>query len=203
MWRFWTEGKEIYATVRHFGPIMKFSIHHSGQIHMRQTGAAPVVMAPAVPAEGGPWMNALELRFLTSEDTIPPPEEKKLRGNERAFGLGVPAGHFLYLNLLFVRGQRAPVAPLPPGNQVLWTTTLSTREPVALIGRLMPQTDEDRERLRYLRHELNPHANFEKPVTEPPYIEIRDAHWGPGGNIVFIVPMGHEGYRGPAVPPSP
>jgi hypothetical protein len=117
MWRFWIEGKEVYATVRRFGPIMKFSIHHSGQIHTRTGRAAPLVMAPAVPVENGPWMNTLELRFLTSDDAIAPPPEELKKETDRACGIPVPPGHFLHLNVLVVRGIKAPV-PLPqiPGN---------------------------------------------------------------------------------------
>jgi hypothetical protein len=198
MWRFWIEGKEIYATVRLFGPTTKFSIHHSGQIHMRKGAGAPLIMAPAVPVENSPWLNALELRFLTSGDAIAPPEEK-LKEKDFAYGIAVHPGHFLHLNVLVVRGLRAPV-PLPQatGMHLLWSTTLSTQEPVALIARHVAYNDENCERLRYIRHELNPHATFDKPVTEAaPYVELRDVHWSPGGNVVFIVPMGHEGYRAP------
>jgi hypothetical protein len=56
--------------------------------------------------------------------------------------------------------------------------------------------EENAKQLKFIRTELNPRASLSGNLTEaPPYIECMHTFWGPGGNVVFVVPMGKEGYR--------
>src|ERR1039457_411987 len=84
-----------------------------GPIYRKATSPAthPTNQICSAPQNSSPWLNALELRFLTSGDAIAPPEEK-LKEKDFAYGIAVHPGHFLHLNVLVVRGLRAPV-PLP------------------------------------------------------------------------------------------
>jgi hypothetical protein len=100
IWKFWSQGAEVYATSRFGGISAKISVHSSEQIHMR-TGARDLQhFAPAIVMGDGSWLHAFELRFLLSKDTYLPPAER-LKKNEKAFLLQVPDNAFAVLNLIF------------------------------------------------------------------------------------------------------
>ena len=54
--------------------------------------------------------------------------------------------------------------------------------------------DENRNKIEYYRKELKPTVTFSSTPREP-YVEIHHLHWSPGGNVVLVVPMGHEAFR--------
>jgi hypothetical protein len=193
IWRFWTDGSDIYALKRSSRGLNKLSVHQSGQIHMRIEGKDLQLLASPQPF--GDWLHAFELRFLISQDSLRPREENLKR--KRAFLIDVPTDTVLYLNLWVGRAGllAVPDLPLQPAAKPLWRATLSDQRPVVLTGRLLELDEQNRQYLKYLRQELNPKANFTGIPTNP-YVEITHTFWDPkGGNVVIVTPLGKEGFR--------
>lgn len=212
-WKFWTAGDEVYALSRGGDHLTKISVHHSDQIHIRLGEAKRQRLAGPLSMGNGAWLHAFELRFLLSADAFRPPEDK--RKNWQL--IEVPENAILHLNLIVGRTQNQNADGLPhellPGAHVLWSTALRGKRPVVLIGRLFPTSDENRAELRYIREELRPRANLSKAPSKPLYVEVMRVRWSPGGgNVLFVVPMGREGYHvegdpappiNPSEPPAP
>jgi len=194
-WKFWTAGDEAYASSRKLGHLAKISVHKSGQIHFRlgdqkrQTLSRPLVL--------GQWLHAFELRFLRSPGAFFPPAESLTK--RKAHTIEITEDVVLCLNLLVGTFAGQKTTSLPPqffGAEVVWQTPLRNRRPVVLIARILKMDDANRERVRYIREELKPRANFTAELQSPPYVEVRHAFWHPtGGNVILVIPMGKEGYH--------
>jgi hypothetical protein len=176
----------------------KISVHASGQIHMRFEGKDLQQLAPPLLLGNGQWLHAFELRFLLSPDAyLPPPEKLKSR---RAFLIEVPPDAVLIMNLLVGQVGSSAAIDLPhellPAAEPLWLATLKDQRPVVLTARVLEMDKQNRDEITFIRHELNPKANFSKPLIVAPYIEIRRVVWdAKGGNVVLVVPMGEEAFR--------
>jgi hypothetical protein len=201
MWRIWVERNEVYAMSRVGKGIARFSFHYSGQIHQHLgQGKKQIIQRPMLLPEGT-WMHQIEWRFLIGPDVLHPPTET-LKPDEKAYLLNVPPDHMLMLNLL-IAAQPSKEAPAIPqqfaGATISWQARLDAGHHVILVGRLTDIDELNKEHLRYIRHELNPHANLDSVTPTPPYVEIHRLDWSEhGGNAMLIVPMGHEGYRVPS-----
>lgn len=194
-WKFWTSGGEVYAASRIGGHHTKISVHKSGQIHMRLGEMKKQAFFPPTLLSNG-WMHAIEIRFLIDKDSsLPPIEFLEMKGKEEALLFDVPDGAVLLLNLMFgVAGMNPPTEFA--GAARIWEASLPDGRVVQLVGRLVPMNRENAEKIQRVRHEISPQANFKGELTgAPPYMECEHAHWGPGGNVLCVVPMGTEGYR--------
>jgi hypothetical protein len=194
-WKFWTEGNEIYAASRGGGHLTKISVHASGQIHMHLGPRNTLTFAPPI-AVGDDWLHAIEIRFLIGPGSFtPPPSLTKLKKNDKALLIQVSPNNVFLLNLLV--GRSAASLPNAFVNCAqIWQSSLRDSRIAVLIGRILPMDRENEKQLNFIRSELNPRANFEGKLTgHPPYLECIHAFWSPGGNVVFVVPMGTEGYR--------
>ncbi len=202
MWKFWAQGKEVYASSRMLRDMTRISVHASGQIHMHTGGRDLLLLAQPLVFGDGKWVHAFELRFLLSPDAHKPPPEKLKRGE--AYFINVPDDAVLITNLLIGSGRADQLVippefatPLPP----LWKTTLTDGRTVFLIGRLHGMDDQNRAKLHELRHTINPRLNVETRPDKLPYMELRNVIAHPtGGNVILVVPMGDEAVR---VLPSP
>lgn len=197
-WKFWVSGSEVYSTNRSMGNMTKISVHKSGQIHMRFEGKDLQHLAPALLLGNGLLLHAFELRFLLSPDAYRPPKET-LKG-KRAFLIDVPQDTVLIMNLLVGQVGCTVATDLPhellPAAKPFWLATLRDQRPVVLVARLLKMDKQNRDELEFIRHELNPKANFSKLSARPPYLEIKHVVWDPkGGNVILVVPMGREGFR--------
>jgi hypothetical protein len=193
-WKFWNEGPELYAVSRSGGSLTKISVHKSGQIHMHQAVRNKTLLAPLM-SIGDSWLHAIELRFLVGVGAfVPPPHLVRLKKKkDEALLAHVESNEILILNLLVGEVGRELPGPFRNSCQV-WRTSLGNGRNALLIGRVLPIDEPNSKHLIYLRAEVNPRANFEgKPGNKTPYIECIHANWGPGGNIVFVVPLGDEG----------
>lgn len=194
-WKFWTEGNEIYAASRGGGHLSKISVHASGQIHMHLGPRNTLTFAPPV-ALGDDWLHAIEIRFLLGRGSFtPPPSLMKLKKNDKALLVQVSPNNVFLLNLLVGKaGGSLPGAFI--NSSQIWQSSLKDHRTVLLVARIPPMDQENEKQLNFIRSELNPKANFEGKLTgQPTYLECIHAFWGPGGNVVFVVPMGREGYR--------
>lgn len=197
-WKFWVSGSEAYATTRSMGNMTKISVHESGQIHMRFEGKDLQPLAPPLLLGNGHWLHAFELRFLLSPDAYRPPKET-LKG-KRAFLIEVPSDTVLIMNLLVGQVGCSAATDLPhelsPAAEPFWRATLRDQRPVVLTARILEMDKQNRDEIKFIRHELNPKANFSKPPTRAPYIEIKRVVWDTkGSNVILVVPMGREAFR--------
>ena len=196
LWRFWTAGDEIYSLRRWPGlPAARFSFHFSGQIHFKVTGEPPKLLARPLTLGEGKWWHFLEWRFLLSRDALLP-EPIKLKPKEKAYLIEVPEGAVLLLNLL-ATVERGATPELPGellGGQVLWRTKLRSGQLVNLLARVQLESAENCERARYIRHELGIRIAHGAPPVDA-YSELTDIHWGPGGNVINVLPMWPESHR--------
>jgi hypothetical protein len=196
-WKYWVSGSEVYAINRSCGSTFKISVHVSGQIHMRLGGKDLQHLAPPLLLGNGRWLHAFELRFLLSPDAYrPPPEKLKCK---RAFLIEVPPDTVLIMNLLVGQAGCSAATDLPheflPAPEPIWRATLRDQRPVVLIGRYTEMDKQNSDAIMFVRHELNPKANFSTPLTVA-YMEIRHVFWdAKGGNVVLVVPMGKEAFR--------
>jgi hypothetical protein len=192
-WKFWIEGNELYAMNRDASS-MKISVHASGQTHLRMERRDLHPLFPPFSIAGSDWLHALEIRYLVAPDRFRP-TPKKLKKKEKAYLIDVPNGHALILNLLLT--STAPMPGLPTqfgGARTLWVATLTDGRHVTLIGRVMPLDAENEEHLARLRGADGPKVTFDEEPTAP-HLELCHVFWGPGGNIVLIVPAGSEAIR--------
>jgi hypothetical protein len=206
IWKFWSQGADVYAMSRLSGSTAKISVHASGQIHMRNSARDLQQFAPAIAMGDGRWHHAFELRFLLSEDTYLPPTEN-LKNNHNAFLLEVPEGAMAILNLFTGKDKFTNPEDLPreilPNAFSIWRTTLSDLRPVVLTLRLLEMDAKNRDEIDLIRHEINPRVTLRSGSGQPEahvratsYAEIHTVHWSrEGGNIVIVVPMGAEAFR--------
>ena len=196
-WRIWTEGNEIYALTRNSGGVAKLSVHGSGQIHYRPGPKHKQDLAPMMQFASSPWLHAVEIRFRMSEGAGAPPKQRESLKNKSAYVIPVPAGKFLVVNLIVGPAGTSSNSPLPAqfsGANVLWRAGLPDHRLAVLIARMLELDDENRNKIEYYRKELKPTVTFSSTPREP-YVEIHHLHWSPGGNVVLVVPMGHEAFR--------
>jgi hypothetical protein len=196
-WKFWTEGNEVYAAGRGGGHLTKISVHASGEIHMHVGPRNVQKLSPPVPL-GDDWVLAVEFRFLLGHGAFsPPPQLVKLKKKtDKALLAQVPPDHVLVLNLLIGKSSAAPPGAFANVGQI-WRSTLKDGRVAVLVGRSMPIDEENAKKLKLIRFEMNPKVNFEGSLKgqPPPYFEFSEWTWGPGGNVIFVVPMGAEGFR--------
>src|SRR6185436_6794959 len=137
--------------------------------------------------EGSNWFHALELRFVIEEDALQPPPEI-LKG-KRSFGIEVPLGTMLVLNVLISPHFVKPV-DLPRqfcSAQPVWRARLRDGRTVILVARILEIDDLSRERLKKMR-EI--HANVTGPPGEDAYLEVWSAHWSAtGGNVIIVTAL--------------
>lgn len=199
-WKFWIEGNELYAMNRDASS-MKISVHASGQTHLRMERRDLRPLFPPFSLAGSDWHHALEMRYLVAPDRLRP-TPKRLKKKEKAYLIDVPDGHALILNLLLTSTVPPPTLPTQFGGaQPLWIATLTDGRHVTLIGRVRPLDAENQEHLARLRGADGPKATFEGEPTSP-HLELSHVFWGPGGNIVLIVPAGSEAIRTLGTPAS-
>jgi hypothetical protein len=151
-----------------------------------------------MPLGAGPWFHGFEVRFLVSEGSGAPLDEKKSLKNKSAHVVYVPKGAFLVANLLIGSAGSRADEPLPlefSGAQPLWRTRLSDGRVAVLTGRVMELDNHNLDQIRHIRETLKPTVNFQEAPKEF-YTEIHSIHWSPqGGNVVLVVPMGPEAMR--------
>jgi hypothetical protein len=206
IWKFWSQGADVYAMKRQGGNTSKISVHATGQIHMR-TGTRDLQhLAPAIVMADGLWHHAFELRFLLSKDTYSPPAEI-LKKNDNAFLLDVPEGAMAIFQLFIGKDRFTSREDLPkeilPNAFSVWRTTLSDFRPVLLALRLLEMDAKNREEIELIRHQVNPRVTLrpgsgqsESHVRATSYAEFQSVHWSTeGGNVVLVVPMGAEAFR--------
>ncbi len=192
-WKFWIEGNELYAMNRDASS-MKISLHASGQTHLRMERRDRQQLFPPFCLPGSTWHHALEMRYLVAPDRSRP-TPKKLKSKEKAYLVDVPDQHAFILNLLLTSTVPPPVLPVQfSGAQSLWVATLADGRHVTLIGRVMALDAENTAHLARLRGADGPKVTFEGEPTSP-HLELSHIFWGPGGNIVLIVPAGSEAVR--------
>jgi len=205
-WRFWTEKSEIYAASRIGGHQSKISVHSSGEIHMAHGPRNKLTFFPLMPIGDG-WSHAVELRFLLGHGAfIPLPAMTRLKKkNDRALLAHVPQGHILILELLIGESTELPVPISAADAGQIWRCRLKDDRCALLVGRVLPMLEHDAKQLRLIRTEVNPTLVFQGKLTEKnrPYVECHVPYWGPGGNVVFVVPMGKEGFRFEGDDPEP
>jgi hypothetical protein len=59
---------------------------------------------------------------------------------------------------------------------------------------MLPLDEQNRKEIRFMRQELKPTITTAGSVKDM-YVEIFKVHWGPGGNVILVVPMGAEAVR--------
>ena len=199
-WKIWAEGSEVYLTCRTPGGNQRFSIHQSGQVHYRLAAKEKQDLAPLLRLGPSPWMHAIEIRFLLSPNSFPPLKPLESLGNKKAHVISVPKGFVFHANLLIGDAGVATDCPLPaqfaPAAQILWSTRLRDGRLAILVGRLLEQSEENSQHIRFIRQELKPTVNFSTMPSGGKQVEIHHLHWSPqGGNVVLVVPMGDEAFR--------
>ena len=201
MWRIFTQGNEVYAVGRVNGGVGRLSFHFSGQIHQHLGHGERQLMTRPLLMSDGTWLHQIEWRFLIDADVLRPPTPQFKKKRDRAFLVNVPTGSLLLLNLLMTEqaSSNAPVVPREFGGaEVLWHTRLAAGHHVTLVARLVDMDETNRQLLQNLRHVLNPRVALREVPVTPPYVEVQNLKWTEqGGNIILVVPMGHEGYRAP------
>lgn len=187
------EGNELYAMNRDAQSI-KISVHASGQTHLRMERRGLQSLASPLPLTNSDWHHALEIRYLIAPDRFRP-TPKKLKTKEKAYLVEVADGQALILNLLLTTTATPPGIPSQFGGaNPLWIATLADGRHVSMIGRVLPLDKENQEHLSRLRGADGPKATFDGEPTSP-HFELSHIFWGPGGNIVLIVPAGSEAIR--------
>lgn len=199
-WKIWAEGAEVYLLCRTHGGNQRFSIHQSGQVHYRLAAKEKQDLAPLLRLASGPWMHAIELRFLLSPNSLPPLKPLESLKNKKAHVVPVPKGFVFHANLLIGDTGVALDCPLPtefsPAAQTLWRARLRDNRLAVLIGRVLQLSDENREHIRFIRQELKPTVTFSSMSSGSKQLEVHHLHWSPqGGNVVLVVPMGDEAFR--------
>ncbi len=196
-WRFWVEGRELYAVNRDSGST-KISVHASGQIHMRLEKRDLQLLAPALTLVGSRWNHALEIRYLIAPDRFRP-APKRLKKEEKAFLVEVADGNALILNLMVAAAGAVTNSGPPPqfgGARQLWKSSLADGRSVLLVGRVIPLDAENQNHIERLRGVDGSKATFSGTTTSPPQMELTQVFWSPqGGNIALIVPVGEEAIR--------
>jgi hypothetical protein len=147
IWKVWAQGSEVYASSRPPRTTAKISVHESGQIHYKLGKELKRGLAPLMQMGSGPWSHAFELRFLTSDVTFLPSEQRKSLKNKSASLISVPDGFFLCANLI-IGSTGTPLdyglpAELASG-QTLWRTSLRNGRPAVLIVRGLKLDEQDR-----------------------------------------------------------
>lgn len=196
MWKFFVEGSELYLTSRTSNRVGKISVHSSGQIHMRQGGRSQQLMAPLMEMGEG-WKHAVELRFLLSDVAESIPTET-LKKNHKAYLIDVPLGAVLHLNLLIKSDAAKGDGPVQLGGaQRLWSSRIRDGGSAVLVARLLPPSPQNDDSLTIAG---DVKANFDAPPKNFA-MELWHYCWGPGGNIILVIPRGQAGARVRAVPP--
>ena len=158
----------------------------------------------------GTWRHQIQWRFLIGAGTLHPPPPRFKKKKDRAFLMDVPLDCMLILDLL-IAAQPSIIQP-PMAREFaevkgLWHTRLAAGHHVVLLAQVRDMDETNRQQLQYLRHELNPHLNLSAMPPEAPYVEVHRVDWSEqGGNVILIVPNGHEGYQTPTgekVAPTP
>jgi hypothetical protein len=196
-WKVWAEGNEVYALARMPEGIAKISVHESGQIHLRTGPKRKQDLAPIMGLGAGPWLHAVEIRFLLSAGAKRPTSERESLKRKSAYVVPVPEGFFLCTNLILSRIDAPTNTSLPvefAGARTLWRTQLRNGRTVVLAARVLALDAANSDRIKYIREKLKPTVTFSGVPTDP-YVEIWDLHWSPSGNIVSVVPMGNEAIR--------
>lgn len=199
-WKIWAEGAEVYLSCRTPGGNHRFSIHQSGQVHYRLAAKEKQDLAPVSQLASGPWMHAIEVRFLLSPNSLPPLKPLDSLRNKKAHVIPVPEGFVFHANLLIGDTGVALDCPLPaefsPAAQTLWRVRLRDNHLAVLVGRLLELSDENRQHIRFIRQKLKPTVTFSSMPSGGKQVEIHHLHWSPqGGNVVLVVPMGDEAFR--------
>lgn len=199
-WKIWAEGAEVYLSCRTAGGNQRFSIHQSGQVHYRIAAKEKQDLAPLLRLASGPWMHAIEVRFLLSPNSLPPLKPLESLKNKKAYVCPVPEGFVFHANLLIGDTGVAQDCPLPAefssGAQTLWRVRLRDNRLAVLVGRMIELSDEDRQRIRFVRQELKPTVTFASMPSKGTQVEVHDLNWSPqGGNVVLVIPMGEEAIR--------
>lgn len=206
IWKLWADGSEVYATLRSGYGNLKFSVHSSGQIHLRKGAKDKQDLAPILPLGTSGWFHALEIRFLPNERAKAPFKQREFLKNKSAFIINAPHGEIVFCNLL-IGAAGAPIdRPLPIGFQgaglVLWRTRLRDGRVAVLVARSGPMNQENADRLKHLREELGLRVTFGSSPHELTYVELHHIFWSEGGNVVFVAALGSEAIRFESEPPS-
>jgi hypothetical protein len=199
-WKIWAEGSEVYLCSRSAGGNQRFSIHQSGQVHYRIAAKEKQDLAPLLRLASGPWMHAIEVRFLLSPNSLPSLNPLASLKNKKAYVIRVPEGFVFHANLLIGDTGVAQDCPLPaeisPGAQTLWRVRLRDNRLAVLVGRMLELSDENRQHIRFVRQELKPTVSFASMPSGGKRMEVHHLHWSPqGGNFVLVYPMGDEAFR--------
>lgn len=201
MWRIFAEGNEAYACGRLGADAARISFHHSGQIHQHLGRGKKQLLRRAMSISEGTWLHQIQWRFLIGADVLfpPPPQFKKKK--DRAFLLNVPLDCMLILDLLIAAHASIDQPPTPREFAevgVLWHTKLAAGHHVILLAQVRGMDETNRQVLQNMLYERNLHIPIDPLPPTPPYIELHRVDWSEqGGNVIVIVPMGHESYQTP------
>lgn len=193
--KYWIEGSELYAMNRDAGSL-KFSIHASGQVHLRMERRDLQLLAPALLLDGTDWKNALEIRYLIAADRSRP-RPRKLKKGEKALLVNISDGEVLYLNLLVANSGAGHTSTMPPDfgqYQAVWTSPLTDGRQVLLTARVAALDLENQAHITRLRGAEGPKVTFAS-ASQSAHVELTHVFWSGGGNVVLIVPAGSEAIR--------
>lgn len=195
-WRVWSQGDEVYLSRRQAEAVAKISLHSKG--HWRfEVGHKRIMFAPPVQLAGGKWMYAVEIRWLVDGPTLRPFPAAPLNQTQSALVIEMPAGDSLVLSVLLGTPGTGVNEPLPEnfGGARLFSRQLRNGQAMVVVGRVRPESDEDRDSIRKIRHELGFTASVSgKPA--PATLELMRVSATPaGGNVVEIFPLGPENLR--------
>lgn len=195
-WKFWTQGSEVYAVCRNPLGMARISVHKSGQIHFRLGTKVKQNIAPLSKWGLGPWFHAFEMRFLLSDGTNVPPDQRKLLKKKKLYVIPVPKGFIPHFNLLIGDTGTPLGSPVPHefSGQVIWRTLLRDGRPAVLVGRMLKLDDQNRGLIRYYRETLDTTVKISN--ASKAYFEYCHFNWSPtAGNVILVIPMGDEVIR--------
>lgn len=197
IWKVWAQGNEVYALSRSAQGINKISVHQSGAIHYRLGIKHKQDLAPLMQLGTGPWSHAFEIRFLLDGGALAPFKQREALKNKTAYLIHISEGNMLYGNLIIGKAGLPLDYPIPNeffgGGQPFWKTRLSDGRIAVLVARILALDDQSREAARFVRDELGLKITF-TAMPKDRYAEIHHLFWGPGGNVILVVPLAQRSF---------
>lgn len=198
IWKLSVIKSDIYIFARLPGHAVKISVHKSGQVHLSLAPKQNVPGTPCIRLGVGPWVHALQLRFLLLDNALEMPDQLKSLGKSAAVLIHVAPGAALYLDLIIGDAGIPVDCPLPlelQGRTLLWTETLQDKRRAALLIRSAAFTDEDLADLKLIHEDRRTTLTTQGEPTEALRAELMQVLHERGHNFVVVTPMGREAFR--------